>query len=298
MELYNRCEPTHLGKVVVPCGGEKNIFKSFLGKSYSEWQDSSSYLIKSYFHICVISYKIEGNKSNLLTDSILIDIAICFLSDTSSKRKSISDIGWKVIFEHVPYELIWKNSIKIQDALEKADFEKSKKIYAYLLTDLPDSTKAGYKEIEYLPLYLKARLGIDSAEDKLIEQYASAQSYQKKKKLVEELIYVGSEKCLKHLIKGFNEPFFAGTKRCLAESIRLPIIEGLQKHYYTVPELNEEFRIFLGLKGRKQNANNAEMVTAYLEKFKKWAKTEFGIEPEDPDPEPLLFRPCMDVLFR
>jgi len=164
-----------------------------------------------------------------------------------------------------------------------------------------------------LPIEVKARLGDDSAVCALIQIYDlylnnnndALYSLAKKNRsfigtspedIINKLIYIGSDTCLKYLIVHFNAPVYhtrinvtGGYSK--TRNMKNDIIIGLRKHFPEEPILNSKFeRLMHTIQGSFQNNTlsgqkyinmKMKLETEYYKSFEKWAYYKFGVKPKD-----------------
>lgn len=171
-----------------------------------------------------------------------------------------------------------------------------------------------YNNAMELPVEIKARLGSDSAIIELIKYYEYIPTednfretakkikdfgFKRGERLVEALLYVGADTCMKHLILRFNAPIYKYRSTVtggLAKSatMRKKIITGLRRHFPDDTLINKTFdetmTFFDFDKWSNKNMRYEEVkkqlkdkMGDYLNKFNEWAYVKFGVKTSEPD---------------
>lgn len=165
-----------------------------------------------------------------------------------------------------------------------------------------------------LPLEIKARMGNDSAVSALIHIYnlfanndgdalfalarKTGSSIGPPKKIVDKLIYVGTDTCLVYLISQLNAPVYNYRENSYGghtrtRNMKYDIIYGLRKHFPEEPTLNLNFdQYFKDLsdnywekKNKNQSANEyvkgrLKIQEKYGNLFERWAYNKYKIKPK------------------
>jgi hypothetical protein len=138
-------------------------------------------------------------------------------------------------------------------------------------------------------------VGDTALVNSLSASLAKSTSFNQSKILVNKLVMCGGDTALKALITNFNKPAFAISKfhktslPCTSNTLRVTIIEGLQRYYPFVPILNDS--LYFLLRDRAL-LNNREYVRNYFCMVLKWAEKVIGITPAEPDLPPVIDQGC------
>jgi hypothetical protein len=129
----------------------------------------------------------------------------------------------------------------------------------------------------------------------LIASFAKSTSFRESTILISQLGTCGGDTALKSLISNFNKPVFDTRKLhktsppCTSNTLRITIIEGLQRYYPFEPILNDSLYILLN---DRALLNNRAYVRDYFGNVINWAKKEFGVTPSGSDLPPVINQGC------
>lgn len=267
-----------------------------LKSPFTKSPDNCNELAKLYKMLYyLIAY--TNNGTLLISDTITIDFLI-----SSLQCDDINFACWSchILFKRVPFEILKKNSSRIKNSLEKGlfDTEEYSKEHnwsdKYKLLSLLELSSEEKKELlkMYMKVELKARLGDKKAEDKLIKTYLNCKEYRRRESYTKKMIMAGTDRCIKILIKTFNDPYFNIEKYktappCTLSTIRVPIMEGLRRLHYKNKIINDELYTLLNDPAKKYL--NRDLVASFFKKFLIWAEKEYGVKPDKPTPPPVIY---------
>lgn len=293
IELYSfitNCK-YKFGARLKPCNfNGKNYFLSLNNEPLSVWHKNKKEVFGAFLSSCGIVGWYDKNISFVINNELYFSILASLLKISSLDLKSYSDLALETLLNRTSFQLIKIHSNQIKEALQlnKSGFDNKLKLFSLL--DLTKNEKEQILSEKYVPLEIRARLGDNLSEDTLINNFINEADYDKKSKYVKYLIYVGTDRCIKNIIINFNQPFFKVIKykksdSCISESIRYPVLIGFRQIFPENALFNarlQEFNPFFN------GFNRPEEVTRYLNEFKFWAKSKYGVEPVDPDPTPVI----------
>ncbi len=139
------------------------------------------------------------------------------------------------------------------------------------------------------PLFIKARLGDISAEDSLIYLYKVQKDYRLKKRILQNLFYIGNERVLKFIPSYFNEPYYDNRRGCIAEGIQYQILLGFRL-FHPYEKLLNKILADISKNQFFRRYNNDEEVKNYLIEVRKWIKKTYNVEFVHEEPEKPVLR--------
>lgn len=276
-------------------------FLSLMQKPFTDWQKNKGEVFEAFFSSCSYIPGYPANDSSfIINNDLYVNILIELLQ---AKHTPALDI-----LIQTSLKLLKRYSTQIKNALGPWPYNDEKKKYQLLaLLDLTEKERMAIDSIPGLDRAIRARLGNEEQQDSLISDYIKEKDYRKKRSLVSMLSYVGSDTCIKTLIRNFNEPLFdfiyVGRKppfsRCYRESIRYPILLGFRQSFPENPMFNSELNTYDDFMLGLVKCNDSIMVQKYLSRFKAWAKAMYNVEPVDVDPMPMMLKEvCMQISYQ
>ncbi|MBD3321167.1 MAG: hypothetical protein GF350_08750 [Chitinivibrionales bacterium] len=268
----------------------KQKFIEYAHVELSEWENSRKDLLNAFINGCItVAPYTESNNSILINNEMMVQglILIAGLYETSGEESAKRAID--VLLRKCSYTMI-NNKSRILQAKIKKIKNKNNALYELLaLTELDNSTRCDLLDNDLLDKKIRARLGDKDAESDLIEKFKNENEYWKKERLVSDLVYIGTDTCLKTLILHFNDSLFDYTEKgCLKESIRCAIIKGLRYYYPDERVLNSEY-----IEAVKP-FQKEEYIEEYIKRFEIWAFKVFGVKPVSQSAKPFLKGICIN----
>ncbi len=137
--------------------------------------------------------------NHVISDTVVATTLISLLKyDNSDKLKE------KIAY-HFDYKLITYFSKEIQNRV--GNFQSDPKFLKVNLLSLTEYEKEFAQQVllmKNIPSGIAARLGDTEKEFKLIQKFESSRSYMDKKQLLDTLIYIRSENCIKSIIQSLD----------------------------------------------------------------------------------------------
>jgi hypothetical protein len=285
-----------------PCSARSESARSLLiysDSSFAAWKRAQLKLLGGVLSICNLTARGSRTGAAVTKNREYVEILAALLT---------SDGGEPVLqylLRNTSYRTLDSCAILLKDALRKAP--RLRRGYAQrlmALLPLTDTDRAWLGPCASLPLCARVRFGDRSAEAQLIAQYEAEKRYRDKRRLVDELLWAGSDACVKTLLRHFNEPIFdtvpegkprwfraaEGRLVCLRESIRYPILVGLRRLH---PE-EQLLGNFLDRPGRPTSGevSSHSPVELYLDSVDAWIEKQYGLRPADPSPMPFVVGDC------
>ena len=298
-DFYTDCNDIRsIKEKQIPCKfTHKDLFLSLVEKNFSEWKKYEREILVSFLSSCKRILIIRQNKAFIINNRIYIEILSAFLTINTPEWEHYKEEAIKNLIHNTSRDILKKFSKEIKQKLKKEKLTNNE-IMLLSLLELSDEEKNKLLKENKPPDIVKARLGDEKTEDKLIKKYLIEKYYVRKVEYLEDLFYVGSEKCIKNILINFNLPVYyfqmQGKDTCYSESLRFPIIKGMRYFFPEESLLNVELYKLAKLPTYLIK-DYEEKVKEYLNKFKEWAYTKYGVKPKDPDPIPYLLRGlCID----
>jgi len=172
---------------------------------------------------------------------------------------------------------------EIKQSAERLPRECGGRLLGRLSLSLPEALDLLGRSLD---LEVRARLGDNEWEQKLIKSFEEAQDFRSKQQAAKVLGYVGTPAAGKALVRALHSPIIDGTGEGDRVSIRIPIITALGRIDQDELLLTNQI-LWIGQVGDKR-FGGPTAVAAYLHQVYAWARTACGVEPEGPDPGPFL----------
>jgi hypothetical protein len=277
------------GKTVhIPCGGLggfRHIRRYLDSDKGSGVRDTALLLMEIVDLFYSLSDNSPNHESSALNDPTAVKLMVAMLSDTTGT--GIVHAAYDRLAHLTARPQLIRQGALLSRAITVSRLRPRQKRHLLLLAGVDRAAATRIVDLDRATLAERARLGERLAEDSLIAAYDGATSYRTKVKLVEALGYCGTQRCLAHLIRRFNEPAYdlRGTNSCVHESIRYPILKTLVPYHPDAGILNADLRSL-----EPYGLDEPEAVSVYLGRFLEWAEKEYGVQPSDPSPPDAILR--------
>jgi hypothetical protein len=274
-----------------PCWAEDGA--SLLGAGADNdlpwWRANSDRILTELKELCQLVNLWTVDTTAYVVDTALVGVLITMLSDSVLPHNAGAKTAREILLSYVAWPAIERQGAYLKTMVSASRLSERERVSLLVLSNLTETEERELSTGHRLSLGQRVRMGDIRAEDSLIALYDASESFHHRRTIGMDMALGGSERCLRHLIVRFNDPVYKirGWAKCT--SIRLPILKALQRHHPRESILNGDLmRITEG-----KSSEDSATVTAYVERFKVWARQTYGVAPERPDPEPqILARAC------
>lgn len=242
MHLEELSKPVDLNigsKIIRFFPENKQIIAKFIKEKEENWIKNKDTILNAFFSLCGSGIK----KDTLVSfphDTILIHGVVKSLNCGIERFERFA---FSLLEKRVPYQYLNRYSDEIIVRGDSSTIKPDDKKTLIALCNPPKSTREKMLSDSTLNLPLRARLGDKSAEDSIIFLFKDAKYYESASNATEYLFLCGSKKCLSQAFIGFNKPIYMfGKKGCINGSLRVSIIEGLQRYYPYEPLFNDRYK--------------------------------------------------------
>ncbi len=284
IKIYSDCEPDTLRKrFIIPCGGKtsNSIFDTLISNkklTLKDWYFNGKNIIDFYINFYRNYYKYENSKYLLATNGKIIKLAISFLGDTTNIADYAIRKSALLLSNNTSYPHLKKYEEEIRKYKNNKNINSKEYIDLLVLTTTDKYIADSLLLNKDIPLHYRARLGDTIAEDSLINIFSEENVFRSKVILIDQLIFVGSKKCLKSLIENFNEPVYGYCfNRKVENTIKAPILNGFYKLFPDIPIICEEYSKF---KKFQSNPADTIIVKDYIHNFLQWASVYLNAKPK------------------
>ncbi len=238
--------------------------------------------------------QINGN-TMVITDTLTFNY---YLSLLRSKDSKLAFLGYDDLVKHSSIPELRRRHEDIKEAIKSGSGLDSAAMQNILLLSAPIESKEeldiNFFDVRYEKVPDKYKAHFDTAaENRLINEYVTARKdHHAGAKTGKKLVMCGTDRCVKELIKYFNtEPLFREGKVfqseeiCTLSTMRTDRVERLRRLHPHNPLLNDSLFI---LEKFRENSYDRERVKRFFREFLEWAKREYGVEPIDEEPPPVM----------
>lgn len=319
--LSKNRERYHFVKGTILKGGRlATELQSYLKKNKKVWVANKKYITNT---VLDNSYHTTSYVS-FVADSIIARIIITAAGEEEYAKRAIG-----ILHDDVSIPLLIKNKREIKNILRKIikrDCVKNGKKYKKHIDLLSHMELSSFK-YEYvlymelmamagvnfdtlktiipkifhraIPDNIYARYGDRKKEEKILRNYLEEKDYKKKKKILEKICAIGSQKCIDTLICYYWEPIYRRSVGCTSEFFAVPITEMLLQRY--LPAEDVLLQKFSKIRTIKKNwylddeyQDNYNKEYEYFQGvFNNWAQTKFNIIPINfINSEKIFYSPC------
>jgi hypothetical protein len=264
----------------------EDFFLNSKDKDFNYWQKNRDSFYSAFLNsISQICY-FQKDGASVVNDSIYLLPLIELL-----KEPLYADVAIDKLTNNTSCELLNTYSEQIKKVLQKTNVTESKKVYLFALLKLSKKEIDSLQKTNDLPLEIKARLGDLQLCDSLKTNYLRATKYDDKINALKLILYVGSDDLIKFVLRHFYDPVYRIAEgNCIVESLRYPLLKGLQRYFPQEPFINcqVDYFHFYKLKGPDE-----EKAKELFKQINSWMKRKYNIEPTNTDCEPILVGRCI-----
>jgi hypothetical protein len=220
--------------------------------------------------------------TGLIEDNVVTSILVSALS---SRTPAVREYAFRYLLDFGREDQISIHSAMIKEALADFKFPDQERFLALL--PLSQSERLELLQRKNLALDVRARLGDKQAEEELIERFFGADSFERKREMAVMLGYAGTSSCASALIRSLDSPLML-IAPYEHVSIRVYIIIALGRIHPNEMLLTREIMKIVHLGDDKYGGK--ERIRDYLIEVKNWGLATYGVFPDGPEPEPILFK--------
>lgn len=198
----------------------------------------------------------------------------------SSEAASVRRRALFYLLNHARPAHLAEQARRIKEALASRPVPDGPALLARLPLDAAE--RAAWLGRPDLPPKVRARLGDRAAEDRLIEQFTGATTYDEASRLAADLGYVGGPRAGSALAAALASDLFqSGVYERL--SLRCDVIRALGRIHPDEPMLNEEANLIMA---RGETDYGLDRTRDYLRRVLDWARGRYGVAIEFPKTGP------------